>query len=46
MARELGKKSTYINNLEAGRKRPSIGELEATFIPYFGVDIIEFFIPR
>jgi DNA-binding XRE family transcriptional regulator len=46
MGRRLGKSANNINNMEAGRKKPSLKYIEDILMPFFDVDSVEFFIPR
>jgi ribosome-binding protein aMBF1 (putative translation factor) len=46
MGRRLGKSANNINNMEAGRKKPSLKYIEDVLTPFFNVDPVEFFIPR
>jgi ribosome-binding protein aMBF1 (putative translation factor) len=46
MGRRLGKSANNINNMEAGRKKPSLKYIEDVLMPFFNADAIEFFVPR
>jgi ribosome-binding protein aMBF1 (putative translation factor) len=46
MGRRLNKSANNINNMEAGRKKPSLKYIEDVLTPFFNVDPVEFFIPR
>ena len=46
MGRRLGKSANNINNMEAGRKKPSLKYIEDILMPFFNADPVEFFVPR